>query len=107
MKIIKSIPLILICTLLIGILLIVSWIKLTIFNLERDVRSYLQNEKQYQKTDIIKLKGHFSKLPTFDVQVSFKDEQQFIYYYMRDQGKIVQYNCTSINTFEKGCKHKE
>lgn len=107
MKIMKNILIILLSLVLIGVSSLVIWVKLTVHNLERDVRSYLINQRNYQNNDISKLKGHFSKLPTFTVHVTFKDDSQFTYYYMRDQGNIVQYNCAASDPFENGCKHKE
>ncbi len=93
---------------LIGAAILFCWIKLTVYHLEKDVRSYLVEEKGYPEADISMLEGQFSKLPTFSVHVTFRDEPQMIYYYMLDYGHIVQYNCASISDpFDHGCKHKE
>lgn len=108
MNVLKKTFSILLFMFLVGIAILFCWIKLTLYHLEKDTLSYLVEEKDYQKADISRLKGQFAKLPTFSVHVTFKNEPQMIYYYMRDNGKIVQYNCASVSDpFDYGCKHKE
>ncbi len=108
MNLLKKTFSILLIMFFVGIAILFGWIKLTVYQLEKDVQSYLVEEKGYQEADISTLKGQFSKLPTFSVDVTFRDEPQKIYYYMRDNGHIVQYNCAFISDpFDHGCKHKE
>jgi hypothetical protein len=90
---------------LMSVLIIFCNIKLEINRLEKELRAYLVNEKHYDDADILRIEGHYGKLPKYPIQVTFKDEPNVVYIYTdRQAGQWVQLAPSDLN---KEFKHRE
>lgn len=80
-------------------------------SLESDVRGYLFKQG-YINEEIKSIRTRVGKAPVFSVEVIFMDEPEIIYYYRKDDGKIIQYgiptDISGKNTSEDYIfKHRE
>ncbi|MCP3776637.1 DUF3139 domain-containing protein [Paenibacillus sp. MZ04-78.2] len=86
-KILLSILLILI--LIIGG--IYGYIQIKLNDLEKKMLLYLVETKHYKESDILNIKGKFGKMPTYVINVVFKNEPEVTYNYtLRDDQQWIQ-----------------
>lgn len=83
------------------------YIKTTLISLENKVHNYLVMEKGIENSNISSIKGIFSKVPLFSVEVVFTDESDVRYYYREiESGEIIQLN-SSLKPEGYRYKHKD
>ena len=66
-------------------------------SLEKEVVVYLMEQRGYGDEEIGKTETAFGKLPTYSVWVTFADEPQFKYQYIKSGDKVMQLSYTVTN----------
>ncbi|WP_438350818.1 DUF3139 domain-containing protein [Paenibacillus sp. FA6] len=94
------------------IFLMVAGIGLQLFknNMNREVKSYLLEEKEYTEVDIYKIYTQVGKAPLVSTTVIFNDERRSRYFYRKENGRIYQYSRAPLNGVDVGhirYKHEE
>ena len=76
--------------LILGIVFAIAYINFQLTDLEKQTYTYLTEQKNYEKSDILTVKAKLKKLSLWTAEVVFADEPQVTYDYklVKDEGLI-------------------